>query len=76
MKAIATDIFAYLLLALYIATGLYIYFLPSLVAYRRYGPNANTITLLNAVLGWTVQSSVWSTIVVHTQCPGRIAGPI
>jgi hypothetical protein len=53
-----------ILLLIFLAVGLALYFLPALIAGSRHHPNATAIFVLNLLLGWTfigwVVSLVWS----------------
>lgn len=41
-----------MLLLIFLILGLFLYFVPSMIAYRK--KNFNTILLVNLLLGWTV----------------------
>lgn len=47
-----------------LATGILLYFLPSLIAWHRWHRNANAIVILNFLLGWTlvgwVAALIWA----------------
>lgn len=53
-----------ILLVLLIAAGLVVYFIPTVIAYKKERDNKNSILALNIFLGWTlvgwVVSLVWA----------------
>ncbi|MGF6127271.1 putative membrane protein [Pseudomonas frederiksbergensis] len=55
-----SPVLSFAILALVVA----VYFLPTLVAYRRYHPNGTSIAILNLFLGWTfigwLAALIWS----------------
>ncbi len=59
------DIFMLLLIVAGIAAGLALYFLPTIVGFKKQQPNKTSIFLLNLFLGWSligwVISLVWAT---------------
>ncbi len=59
------DIMMILLIAVGIVAGLALYFLPTIVGFKKQQPNKTSIFLLNLFLGWSligwVISLVWAT---------------